>query len=141
MFAKKMLLLYPIALMAGSMYKGQDVHAASAGLFAAPQAARGATVYSAQCASCHGSDLGGIGQNPPLAGEEFLSKYQGESVVALYDTIHTSMPATNPGSLTRPQTADVLAYILSSNKYLAGTTELPSDDESLKKIQLDKPGK
>jgi len=53
--------------------------------------------------------------------------------------IQKLMPATKPGSLTRPEAADLLAYILSFNKFPAGKTELPSDEDSLKKITLPKP--
>jgi len=49
------------------------------------------------------------------------------------------MPATAPGSLTRPKAADLLAYILSYNKFPAGKTELPSDEDSLKKLIVPKP--
>jgi len=118
------------------------VHASEApgtGLYTADQAKRGAAEYQKQCASCHGDDLGGIDQSPPLNGDEFLSKYEGESIQVLFDKINKTMPATHPGLLTRPQTADVLAYVPSSNKYTAGSTELPSDEASLKKIQLQKP--
>ncbi len=53
--------------------------------------------------------------------------------------IQKLMPATAPGSLTRPQAADLLAYILSYNKFPAGKTELPSDEDSLKKLTVPKP--
>ena len=138
MIAKRIFTISASILFAAFGYT-LKVRAVTAGIYTADQAKRGLAVYSAQCAFCHGADLAGIGQNPPLSGEEFLSKYQGESIVALFDTIHTTMPATHPGSMTRPQTAAVLAYLLSSNKYLVGTADLPSDDGSLKKIQLDKP--
>jgi S-disulfanyl-L-cysteine oxidoreductase SoxD len=52
--------------------------------------------------------------------------------------IQKLMPATAPGSLTRPQAADLLAYILSFNKFPAGKTDLPSDEDSLKKLTLPK---
>lgn len=129
-------------LTVGLSYSVLRVHAGEApgsGLYTADQAKRGGAEYQKQCASCHGDDLGGVDQSPPLNGDEFLSKYEGESIQALFDKINKTMPATHPGLLTRPQTADVLAYILSSNKYPAGSTELPSDEASLKKIQLQKP--
>ncbi len=126
--------------MAVASYHVLHVRAAAApGIYTAAQSGRGAALYTAQCSSCHGSDLAGVGQNPPLVADEFLSKYEGQSIAILFDTIHTTMPATKPGSLTPAQTADLLAFILSSNKYLAGTTELPSDEDALKKIQLEKP--
>jgi hypothetical protein len=53
--------------------------------------------------------------------------------------IQKLMPATNPGTLTRPEAADLLAYILSFNKFPAGKTDLPSDEDSLKKLVLPKP--
>jgi len=141
MFAKKIFLLSSGILIAGLSYTNTSmrVSAAAEGIYTTGQATRGGTLYQAQCSSCHGSDLAGVGQNPPLTGDEFLSKYEGESIDALFQTIHNTMPATKPGSLTPQQTADALAFILSSNKYLAGTKELPSDEESLKKIQLEKP--
>lgn len=141
MFAKRIFLLSSGILIAGLAYfsTGTHVRAATDGIYTTDQATRGGTTYQAQCASCHGSDLAGVGQNPPLTGDEFLSKYEGESIDALFEKIQKTMPATRPASLTAPQTADVLAFILSSNKYPAGTTELPSDEESLKKIQLEKP--
>ncbi len=138
MFAKKVTVSLGL-LLVGSLFNSLSGQAASEGLYTADQAKRGAAIYQAQCALCHGSDLAGVGQAPPLSGNEFLANYQGESILALFDKIHKSMPATSPGSLTRPQTADVLSYILSSNKYFAGTTELPSDEDGLKKIQLVKP--
>jgi hypothetical protein len=49
------------------------------------------------------------------------------------------MPATAPGTLTRPQAADLLAYILSFNKFPAGKTDFPIDEDTLKKTVLPKP--
>ncbi|MEO8869781.1 MAG: cytochrome c, partial [Granulicella sp.] len=108
-------------LSVGVLGSALRVQAAGAGLYTADQAKRGETVYQGQCVSCHGSDLDGIGQAPPLHGDDFLSRYTGEPIDALFSKIKTSMPATSPGSLTPAQTADVLAYVLSSNKYAAGT--------------------
>ncbi len=36
----------------------------------------------------------------------------------------TSMPMSKPGSLSRQQIADVLAFVLSANKFPAGEVEL-----------------
>ncbi|MEO8736468.1 MAG: cytochrome c [Edaphobacter sp.] len=95
--------------------------------------------YQEQCAMCHDDDSGGIDQFPALSGDEFLSKYDGQPILALFDEIQKAMPATHPGLLTRPQAADILSYILNSNKYLAGNAELPSEEDSLKKLQLQMP--
>jgi S-disulfanyl-L-cysteine oxidoreductase SoxD len=73
-----------------------------------------------------------------LSGDDFLTKYQGQPATGVYDMIQKLMPATAPGSLTRPQAADLLAYILSFNKFPAGKTDLPSDEDGLKKLVLPK---
>jgi hypothetical protein len=52
----------------------------------------------------------------------------------LFERIRKSMPKETPGSLTRPQYADVIAYILSRNDAPAGKTELPNTPEGLKEI-------
>jgi mono/diheme cytochrome c family protein len=132
--------IYLGLLIAGSTYGVTQVSAAGPTLYTADQAKRGATVYTGkQCSLCHGADLNGIDQAPPLNGDEFLSKYQNQPLAMLFDKIHMTMPATAPGSLSLAETADVLSYILSQNKYPAGSTELPNDADALKKTTLTKP--
>jgi hypothetical protein len=46
------------------------------------------------------------------------------------------MPQTSPGKLTRQQNADILAYVLSFNKFPAGKTELYRQAEMLKEIHF-----
>lgn len=110
---------------------------ASAGVYSAAQASRGDKLYRAQCSSCHSDDLQGTGMTPPVSGDAFLSNWTGQPLVKLFDKIQASMPADHPGSLTRAQTSDILAFLLSSNNFPAGKTELPSDPDALKRILLD----
>ena len=141
MLAKKTVLL-SFSLMLGGLpvlYAQDAAMAGGSGLFTVEQAHRGETLYQKQCVACHGAALDGAGPYPPLSGDEFIGKYQGQPITNLYDMIQKLMPATQPGTLTRPQAADLLSYILSFNKFPAGKTELPSDDDSLKKIKLPKP--
>ena len=138
---KKMAILSFCLAMGGASYhilQGQDA-AASAGVYSAAQAHRGEALYQQQCISCHGAALDGAGPYPALSGDEFLTKYEGQPSLPLYNMIQQLMPATKPGSLTRPEAADLLAYILSFNKFPAGKTDLPSDEDSLKKLVLPKP--
>jgi mono/diheme cytochrome c family protein len=140
--AKKNLLLCLGLILSGFSYQalcGQSDAAAGDGIYTPDQAKRGETAYKKQCTSCHGDALDGVGPYPPLSGDDFLSKYQGQPVLNLYDMIQKLMPATAPGSLTRPEAADLLAYILSFNKFPTGKTDLPSDEDSLKKLILPKP--
>ena len=109
------------------------------GIYSADQAHRGEDLYKKQCTACHGEALDGAGPYPPLAGDDFLTKYAGQPAINLYNMIQKLMPATAPGSLTRPQAADLLAYILSFNKLPAGKTDFPNDESSLTKLTLPKP--
>ena len=51
------------------------------------------------------------------------------------------MPTDNPGRLSRGQYADILAYLFRLNGFPAGARELPNDDEGLKKIRIETPGR
>jgi S-disulfanyl-L-cysteine oxidoreductase SoxD len=139
--AKKTVILSFSLFLVGfshQLLRGQATPAAD-GIYTADQAHRGEAAYQKQCLSCHGSALDGVGPYPPLSGDDFLSKYEGQPALNVYDMIQKLMPADKPGSLTRPDAADLLAYILSFNKFPDGKTDLPSDEDSLKKLVLPKP--
>jgi len=106
------------------------------GVFTAAQAERGKARYAQNCASCHAADLSGTGQAPPLQGADFLGNWKGQAADDLFEKIQTSMPADQPGKLSREQNADILAFLFASNGYPAGQKELPSDAEALAKIQI-----
>lgn len=106
------------------------------GVFTADQAGRGKEVYGKQCSSCHGPDLTGGESAPPLAGPEFLSNWTGQSVGNLFDRTRQSMPANDPGKLTRAQAADVISYLLQANGFPAGKAEMDTQSEALKQIQI-----
>jgi S-disulfanyl-L-cysteine oxidoreductase SoxD len=137
--AKKTVILTLSLLVGGFSYQHLHGQSNADGIYSADQSQRGEALYQKQCVSCHGSALDGVGPYPPLSGDEFLSKYEGQPTLNLYDMIQKLMPATKPGSLSRPEASDLLAYILSFNKFPAGKTDLPSDEDSLKKLVLPKP--
>jgi mono/diheme cytochrome c family protein len=142
MFAKR-IVCFCVALMStAAVYEGTRVQAAGQdGIYTAAQATNGADIYKTKCALCHGSNLEGIGQAPGLSGDDFWSTYDDRPVQQLYDKIQKAMPADKPGSLSRTNAADVVAFIMSSSKYPAGAVELPSEDDKLKALQLPKPPK
>ena len=105
-------------------------------IFTAEQAKRGEVLYQFICARCHGAALTGIEAAPPLAGAAFTASWSGAPMSDLFERVRVSMPQDKPGSLSRPQTADVVAYILSFNKAPAGQSELPGDAEVLKNITI-----
>jgi mono/diheme cytochrome c family protein len=107
------------------------------GVYTEEQAKRGGALYSQKCAHCHAPDLTGGETAPALASGEFKSNWSGLSVDDLFERIKISMPQDNPGSLSRQQTADILAYVLSKGGFPAGETELAREAEVLKQIRFE----
>ena len=105
------------------------------GVYTEAQATRGEAISQARCIACHGENLSGD-IAPPLVGQDFLSVWEKQPLSELFDKIHITMPADALGTLTRPQSADLTAYILRANRFPAGTTELGSDAATLKQISL-----
>lgn len=118
---------------------GQEKAARSVwdGIYTDPQAARGEAGYREACASCHGQNLDGRGQIPPLAGSDFTANWNGMTVGDLFEKIQDSMPADRPGELTKEQNARILAYILKFNRFPAGSMELPDSLDALRRIRFD----
>jgi len=112
------------------------------GVYTNDQSKRGQALYAKECAACHGAELSGGEEAPPLSGGAFMSNWSGLTLGELFERIRVSMPEGRPGSLTRQQNADILAYMLSFNQFPAGQTELQKDTELLKQIRFEaqKPG-
>jgi len=104
------------------------------GVYADAQARRGEGLYGEQCAACHSADLSGSGA-PALAGTDFLGSWDKMPIADLVEKIATSMPSSSPGSLSRDQATDLVAFILKSNKFPAGSDDLASDAATLKTIK------
>jgi S-disulfanyl-L-cysteine oxidoreductase SoxD len=107
------------------------------GVYTEEQAKRGEPVYRKECAACHGDQLSGGESAPALTGGAFLSNWNGLTVGDLFDRIRKTMPQSGPGRLTRQQDADILAYVLSRNKFPFGKTELYRQSEMLKEIRFE----
>ena len=112
------------------------------GVYTEEQAMRGGAVYGQECSSCHGENLMGMDEATPLAGDRFMSNWDGLTVGDLFERVRMSMPQGDPGKLDRQQTADVLAYVLQINNFPVGETELARRTEVLKQIRIEatKPG-
>lgn len=107
------------------------------GIYSAEQARKGEALYGQECASCHGEKLEGRGQAPPLTGGDFTMDWNGMTVGDLFEKMQTSMPADQPGHLSREQNATLLAFILNANKFPEGAAELPTDGERLRQIRFE----
>ncbi len=107
-------------------------------VYTKPQAARGQSMYTEACASCHLQDLSGSNQAPSLAGPDFIDRWDGQNVGELVERIRTSMPADNIGSLTRESSTDLVAFLLQANDFPAGQADLAPDRNVLKTIVIRK---
>jgi mono/diheme cytochrome c family protein len=138
------LILVPMAtvFVLRSTVHAQPTKSVWDGIYTEEQAKRGGPLYSEQCASCHGPELMGGEMAPPLASGDFLSGWDGLTVGDLFERIRISMPQNAPGSLSGQQNADILAFMLSANKFPTGTTELGTNAMLLKAIKFEakKPG-
>lgn len=101
------------------------VSAPGAGDYTKEQAQIGAQIYSGTCSVCHGSKLQG-GAAPALTGTVFAQSLKATYSTAspLFALISTQMPVNNPGSLSKQQYTQVLAFILAKNGYPAGNAPL-----------------
>jgi cytochrome c len=105
------------------------------GVFTEEQAKRGEPIYRKECAACHGDMLTGGESAPPLTGGAFLANCL--TMGDLFDRIRKTMPQSAPGRLTRQQDADILAFMLSVNKFPTGKAELYRQSEMLKEIRFE----
>jgi hypothetical protein len=67
----------------------------------------------------------------------FMSNWSGLLLADLYERIRRTMPQDNPARMTRQQKIEILAYILSVNKFPSGNTDLPRQPELLKLIRIE----
>lgn len=125
-----------------------DVNPAGVGLPAGSGSyARGASVYAAQCASCHGAKGEGVAPAPSLIGAEprdfsfaadaKLVKTIGNYwpyATTLYDYVNRAMPFQTPGSLPPSDLYSVIAFLLAENGIIDKTTVI--DARSLPRVRM-----
>jgi mono/diheme cytochrome c family protein len=126
--------------MTVSVARSQTAAAPSllAGAYTEAQATRGQALYYQHCLACHGEDMSGLDQAPPLAGPQFSGTWAGESLWALVSRIDT-MPPAKPGSLSRNATIDLLAYMLWYNRLPLGNVPLGNQQSSLAEVPFEPP--
>lgn len=73
---------------------------------------------------------------PALAGKDFLKGWNGRSVAELLEVTTKTMPSDDPGNLSRRQYVDIVAWILNSNEFPAGSKAL-ENTPALKEIRIE----
>ncbi|MBD5633116.1 MAG: c-type cytochrome, partial [Candidatus Eremiobacteraeota bacterium] len=110
---------------------------AATGGYSAAQAAQGASVYAANCATCHAQSLAG-GSGPALVGAAFHKSIDAnyKTAAALYDFISKQMPLSAPGSLSSANYLAVSAYIMKENGYKPGASALSKASAASVKLAM-----
>jgi mono/diheme cytochrome c family protein len=126
--------LLTAALGVRTLAHGQD-RTTWDGVYTEEQAQRGEALYGEHCVRCHGATLQGNGEGAlPLTGATFGATWNGVPLGAMMERVRLSMPQDKPGTMSRQQIADLLAFILRSNKFPAGETELAKQTDILNAI-------
>ncbi|MGD8324736.1 MAG: cytochrome c [Gammaproteobacteria bacterium] len=108
------------------------------GAFSEAQALRGQELYYSLCLDCHGDDMSGRDQSPPLAGPQFSGVWSGASLWSLTERIGT-MPPDRPDMLSRAEAVDLLSYMLWFNGLPLGESELGADKGMLENVAFEIP--
>lgn len=106
------------------------------GVYSTAQVARGKKAYESLCARCHGDALGGGEDSPALVEQDFLNNWYGKTFGALVEYTREEMPSDGPGDLTRKESTDITAFVLSANDFPTGASELPPDLKVLNQILI-----
>jgi mono/diheme cytochrome c family protein len=96
------------------------------GVYTETRAEAGEALYEQHCLTCHDKKYF----------RPVLKTWSGQPLGILYTMMSASMPQSNPGSLPRKEYVDILAYILSLNRYPAGDNELTYEDGTLDEIAI-----
>ena len=102
-----------------------DENATAAATYTAAQAKQGEAIFREKCAECHE----GNGFGPPLQGDAFRSNWAAKGARPLYSAIVSTMPPSDPGSLSEKSVLDIVAYIFQLNNLPSGTKEIERASE------------
>jgi len=129
-----------VALLACSVVlRAQDTPRIWQGVYTTEQADRGKAVFNTTCLRCHGEDLSG-NTAPALKGDRFQSSWGGDVIDSLFTKVRDTMPP-NFGTILDDQVKlDIVTYILQTNGFPAGATELRVGSADLATAQILKKG-
>jgi mono/diheme cytochrome c family protein len=108
------------------------------GVYTDAQADRATGVFSQTCERCHTLTSQGT---RPLSGDKFWEGYTQKTVGDLLNFVKTNMPNGQGGTLPAATYNDLVALILKSNGFPAGTTEVsPETVANVQIVPKDGPG-
>jgi mono/diheme cytochrome c family protein len=110
-----------VVLATAGLAIGQTSRTVWDGVYTEAQADRGMMAFGQSCAGCHALAAEG---KAPLVGDAFWKSFAQKSVGDLLEFVSMYMPNGKPGSLTEPTYNDLVALMLKSNGFPAGTAEL-----------------
>lgn len=112
--------LFCTALLPGAASPHKSVWS---GVYTPAQAARGDAAYEKNCStSCHQPRLNGYGG--VLIGSNFMEHWREDNLANYFDRIKGTMPRGAPGSLSDNTYIDIISFILKTNGFPAGSSEL-----------------
>jgi mono/diheme cytochrome c family protein len=111
----------------GLRAQAQDPEARSTldGVFTAEQAARGRQTYIDSCTECHALDW---------ARGDVVRSWEGAPLYGFFELLNRTMPESNPGSLSRRDYVDIIAYMLQVNGMPPGDQALSTGTSRLRQI-------
>jgi mono/diheme cytochrome c family protein len=95
--------------------------------FTQSQIVSGHKDYFTYCGECHGDDLAGSGEVPPLTGEGFNADWSQKNIHDFYAFVSTAMPQGLAGDLSAEKYSGIIAYILAANGAKPGTAPFNKD--------------
>ena len=102
-----------------------------AGIYTTAQADRGEETYMGICVACHPAGT--------YSTDAFKATWDGRPLSDLFSLISTTMPKSDPASLSPQEYSQLVAYILKINNVPSGKTDLPTDAGKLKAIKIEMP--
>lgn len=107
------------------------------GVYSAAQAQRGEYWYKDdECGVCHGEALDGDSGVTGLVGSDFMTDWDGHSVLALVRHIHPQQ-ISNRDDIGLVEATELTAFILRENGIPAGKSDLPAAPHVLAGIRMD----
>lgn len=116
----------PLLLLLAASTALADPRTINDAVYTEEQAEAGEELYAEHCITCHDKKYF----------RPVLKAWEGQPLSLLYTVMSASMPESNPGALPRKDYIEILAYILSLNRYPAGDAELDYRDGVLEDIVI-----